>query len=124
MSGFDNIKKGDFVLVPVKASNGYFDRSAKTFMIKMSVERVTKTLFIANGTQFYKKNGQERTSGYAFYGCKPYEGKDQREEYDAYVKLMNSKRKLGNKLESLLGTLGELNQSDIDYLIEAIKDYV
>jgi len=63
---FNDIKKGDKIALIRTAGIPQWNTIlfAKTFVIHLEVERITKTQFIAGGVRFKKETGREIKSGY------------------------------------------------------------
>ena len=86
---FYDIKKGDKIALIRKAGIRQWNTTlfAKTFVIHLDVERITKTQFIAGGVRFKKETGREIKSGYCCEHAKKATGIHQKydRKYDLSV---------------------------------------
>jgi hypothetical protein len=104
---FDDIKVGDIVFTEEKVSYGW--NYSENFWLPRKVERVTKTQFVIEGGDRFKKNGSKMGT----YGVwAKFEGdnygfsdsnkvSDQREEMDAFKRKIQAERNINNIIANI-----------------------
>jgi len=127
---FNDIKVGDKVAVVRLAGIRSWNtvQFAKRFVVHLTVDRTTKTQFIADGVRFKKDSGNEIKSGYggevarkiestfSDYSVKYDLRTDQADEFNEYMSKAN---KAACKMKSARGLFNMENCKDIDDINKA-----
>ena len=112
MSNFENAKVGDAVLVTKNA--GF-----KSYLVKSSIEKVTKTEITADGKRYKKESGHAvGSSGWKIEFICPYsEEKDQTAQYREHL----LKSSAANCAKRIIQNINDLSPDDARLIIDIWK---